>query len=77
VRQAAIESCQLTFAASCELSKVGICYLSVTDHTTDLYIGERHTVGPELVVVRLLDCADDLARGCRGLPRPQQESNKT
>lgn len=77
VRQAAIESRQLPFAASCELSKVGICYLSVTDHTTDLYIGERGTVRPELVVVRTLDCADDIPRSCRGLPRPDQETNKT
>ena len=40
VRKAAIESRQLPLAASCELSKVGICYLPVTDHTTDLYISE-------------------------------------
>ena len=77
VRQAAIESRQLPFAASCELSKVGICYLSVTDHTANPYISERDTVGPELVAVRTLDCTDDIARSCRGLPRPQQESNKT
>jgi hypothetical protein len=77
VRQAAIESRQLPFAASCELSKVGICYLSVTDHTSDLYIGERDTVGPELVAIRTLDYFDDIARSCRGLPHPHQESNKT
>ena len=77
VRQAAIESRQLPLAASCELSKVGICYLSVTDHTANPYISERDTVGPELVAVRTLDCADDIPRSCRGLPRPQQESNKT
>lgn len=77
VRQTAIECRQLPFAASCELSKVSICYLSVTDHTTDLYIGERDTVGPELVAVRTLDCTDDIPRSCRGLPRPHQESNKT
>ena len=44
VRQAAIETWPLPFAASCELSEVGICHLSVTDHTTDLYIGERDSV---------------------------------
>jgi len=77
VRQAAIESRQLPFAASCELSKVGICHLSVTDHTTDLYIGERDAVRPELVAVRTLDCADDIPRSCRGLPGPDQETNKT
>jgi hypothetical protein len=31
VRQAAIKSRQLSVAASCELSKVGISHLSVTD----------------------------------------------
>ena len=51
VRQAAIESRQLPFAASCELCKIGVCYLPVTDHTADLHIGERDTVGPELVLV--------------------------
>jgi hypothetical protein len=61
VRQTAIESRQLPFAASCELSKVGICYLSVTDHATDLYIGERDTVGPELVAVRTLPAGWPLA----------------
>jgi len=77
VRQTAIESRQLPFAASCQLSKVGICHLSVTDHTTDLYIGERDAVGPELVAIRALDRTDDIPRSCRGLPRPDQESNKT
>jgi hypothetical protein len=33
----------LCSAASCELSKVGIRYLSVTDHTTDLDVGETDT----------------------------------
>ena len=77
VRQAAIESGQLPFAASCELSEVGIRHLSVTDHTTDLDVGERDTVRPELVTVRTFDRADDIPSDCRGLPRPDQETNKT
>ena len=76
VRKAAVESRQLPFAASYELSKMGICHLSVTDHTASRYISERDTVRPELVAVSTLDCSDDISRGCRGLPRPQQESNK-
>lgn len=74
VREAAVESRQLPFAASRELGEVRIGYLSVTDDTTDFYFDERDNVGPELVAVRRLDRADDITRGCRGLPRAHQES---
>jgi hypothetical protein len=77
VCQTAIERRQLPFAASCELSKVSIGHLSVTDHTTDLYIGERDAVRPELVTVCTFDRADDIPSNYRGLTRPHQETNKT
>ena len=77
VRQGAIESRQLAVAASCELGKVGIGHLSMADDTSKLHISERHTVRPELVAFRTLDCADDIARGRCRLPGPQQESNET
>ena len=77
VRQPTIESRQLPFAASGELGKVSICHLPVPDHTLDLDLGERDTVGPELVVASALDCPDDISCIRRGLPHPHQESNKT
>jgi len=77
VRQAAIESRQLAVASSCELSKVGIRHLPVTDHTIKLHISERDTVRPELVALSTLDCADDILRSHRRLAGPQQESNET
>ena len=40
VRETTIECRQLAFAAARELSKVGIRYLSMTDHTFDVHIGE-------------------------------------
>jgi len=65
VRQATIESRQLAVASSCELSKVGIGHLPVTDHAIKLHISERDTVRPELVAVSTLDCADDILRSHR------------
>ena len=77
VRQVAIESRQLAVAASCELSTVSIGHLSTADDTSKLHIGERHTVRPEVVTIRTLDCTDDIARSHRQLLGLQQESNKT
>ena len=77
LRQAAIKSGQLPLAVSRELREVGIRYLSVADHTADLDVGERDSVRPELVAVRILDCADDFPSSRRGLTRPDQEPNKT
>src|ERR1700733_13224040 len=76
MRQATVESRQSFTSVSCELSEVGICYLSMTDHATDLYIGERDAVGPKLVAVRILDCAHHISRSCCGLARAHQESNQ-
>jgi hypothetical protein len=73
--QSAVQRRQLTVVVPGELSKVGIGHLPVANHAAHLHISERHTVGPELVAVRALDCADHIARGSRYKPRPQQETN--
>jgi hypothetical protein len=77
MRQAAVESRQLSFATSSELSKISIGDLPMTDYAGDLYIDERNTVRPELVTFRTLERADDIERNCRRLPSPDQESNQT